>query len=291
MSQQVQHRRGTKTQHDSFTGAAGEVTVETTNNRAVVHDGSTTGGHPQQSWADAQKQSFTTADAAGTADAITLTLDPAPAAWVKYMKFGVKIASNNTGSATVKPNGLAAKTIKKVSGGSLANLDADDLVAGMIAEFVYDGSNPILLNPAAGGTAPTKDVFFPALHAENGASENVDANVYISSIQLRNAGEGAGIAFYIPHDFTSIVAAELLVWARNTTTLDLTVDAGWAADGEVATTDSASISESVTNLEFYDFDVAAALTGIAAGDMGGMRVRQVANTDDCNIIGLRLRYS
>lgn len=44
MSVQVQRRRGTAAQHATFTGAAGELTVDTTNNRVVVHDGSTVGG-------------------------------------------------------------------------------------------------------------------------------------------------------------------------------------------------------------------------------------------------------
>lgn len=46
MSTQIQLRRGTTAQHAAFTGAAGEVTVDTTKNTVVVHDGSTAGGHP-----------------------------------------------------------------------------------------------------------------------------------------------------------------------------------------------------------------------------------------------------
>lgn len=38
-------RRGTDAQHSSFTGAEGEVTVNTTNDSLHVHDGSTAGGH------------------------------------------------------------------------------------------------------------------------------------------------------------------------------------------------------------------------------------------------------
>ena len=41
---QVQLRRGTSAQVATFTGAQGEVVVDTTNNRAVVHDGATAGG-------------------------------------------------------------------------------------------------------------------------------------------------------------------------------------------------------------------------------------------------------
>lgn len=46
MATRVQLRRGTTTEHSTFTGAAGEVTVDTTKNTAVVHNGSTAGGFP-----------------------------------------------------------------------------------------------------------------------------------------------------------------------------------------------------------------------------------------------------
>jgi len=44
MPTQVQLRRGTTVQHESFTGALGEVTVNTSKKTLVVHDGSTVGG-------------------------------------------------------------------------------------------------------------------------------------------------------------------------------------------------------------------------------------------------------
>ena len=46
MAKQLQLRRGTTTQHDSFTGAAGEVTVDTDKNTLLLHDGTTAGGTP-----------------------------------------------------------------------------------------------------------------------------------------------------------------------------------------------------------------------------------------------------
>lgn len=46
MARQVQLRRGTTSEHSSFTGAVGEVTVDTTKDTVVVHDGSTAGGVP-----------------------------------------------------------------------------------------------------------------------------------------------------------------------------------------------------------------------------------------------------
>ena len=45
MAKKLQLRRGTTSQHSSFTGAVGEVTVDTDKDSLVVHDGSTAGGH------------------------------------------------------------------------------------------------------------------------------------------------------------------------------------------------------------------------------------------------------
>jgi hypothetical protein len=45
MAVQIQLRRGTASESDSFTGAIGEVTVDTTNKTLRVHDGATVGGY------------------------------------------------------------------------------------------------------------------------------------------------------------------------------------------------------------------------------------------------------
>ena len=44
MSKQVRFRRGTTAQHSTFTGAEAEITVDTTKNQLVVHDGATVTG-------------------------------------------------------------------------------------------------------------------------------------------------------------------------------------------------------------------------------------------------------
>ena len=44
MTAQVQFRRGTTVQHATFTGAVGEVTLDTDKDILIVHDGSTAGG-------------------------------------------------------------------------------------------------------------------------------------------------------------------------------------------------------------------------------------------------------
>jgi hypothetical protein len=46
MSTRIQRRGGTTAEHSTFTGANRELTIDTTKHTAVVHDGSTVGGHP-----------------------------------------------------------------------------------------------------------------------------------------------------------------------------------------------------------------------------------------------------
>ena len=59
MSKQVQFRRGTTSQHSSFTGAAGEITVDTDKDVVVVHDGSTAGGVPMATETDLNTKAST----------------------------------------------------------------------------------------------------------------------------------------------------------------------------------------------------------------------------------------
>ena len=65
MATQVQFRRGTTAQTSSFTGAVGEVTVDTNKDTLVVHDGSTAGGTPLATEAFANA-AFTAANTASS---------------------------------------------------------------------------------------------------------------------------------------------------------------------------------------------------------------------------------
>ena len=44
MASRIRFRRGTSSEHATFTGAEGEITVNTTKDTIVLHDGSTAGG-------------------------------------------------------------------------------------------------------------------------------------------------------------------------------------------------------------------------------------------------------
>ena len=82
-----QRRRGTTSAHSSFTGLAGELTVDTDKKTVVVHDGSTAGGFPLSKERNSlNAQTGTSYTLAGTdkdgvvtasnASAITITVPP-----------------------------------------------------------------------------------------------------------------------------------------------------------------------------------------------------------------------
>ena len=74
MAKLLKLRRGTTSDHSSFTGAEGEVTVDTTKDTLVVHDGSTAGGTPLAKESDVTAPTFT-GDVTFTGDASNVTWD------------------------------------------------------------------------------------------------------------------------------------------------------------------------------------------------------------------------
>ena len=102
-----------------------------------------------------------TATAGGTADAITATYSPAPAALVAGLTLYVRAASANaTTTPQFSPNGLTGKVITKNNNQALAV--GDIAGAGHWLHLVYDATNGVweLMNPATvvgavqtGGTA------------------------------------------------------------------------------------------------------------------------------------------
>ena len=111
MAVAVQSRRGTTAQHSSFTGLAGEMTVDTDENRAVVHDGSTAGGIP------AAKENEILAQGKHT---IWL---PAP--------FWTAAATNGAASATIDDTVLTSN-LHNIPVFDFAT-DADDYIHGQLA--------------------------------------------------------------------------------------------------------------------------------------------------------------
>jgi len=134
MSTSVQFRRGTTSEHSSFTGAVGEVTVDTDKDVIVVHDGSTAGGFP----------------AAGANSRNTFT------------KGQVGNISTLTDGATITPNLSTANNFKVTLGGNRTIANPSNIAAGQSGqiEVIQDGTGGRTLSWGSywnfnGGTAPT----------------------------------------------------------------------------------------------------------------------------------------
>ncbi len=75
--------------------------------------------------------------AAGTANALTLTLSPVPASLTVGMVVSVLIATENTGAATLNVNSTGALPIRTMGGNAIQR---GDLPAGSIVHLVYTGT-------------------------------------------------------------------------------------------------------------------------------------------------------
>lgn len=77
---QLQHRRGSASQISTFTGAQGEVAVDTTNNRLVTQDGLTAGGWPAAKLSEIARMSVRLTginfNSANSDNAISIPLPP-----------------------------------------------------------------------------------------------------------------------------------------------------------------------------------------------------------------------
>lgn len=131
MSIQLKLRRGTTAQHSTFTGAEGEVTVDTTKDVLVVHDGTTPGGNPMLSAA---------AGAVGTSNLATNAITTA------------KIADANVTTAKIADANVTYAKVQNVTAGKVLGRDTSS--AGVVQELpiAVDSSG----NVGIGTSSPTR---------------------------------------------------------------------------------------------------------------------------------------
>jgi len=160
MATRVQLRRGTTTEHNSFTGAAGELTVDTTKNTAVVHNGSTAGGFPllKEAAIGASVQAYD-ADTAKTD--VTQTYTAAQRGAITAL----------TDGSTVTPDFALSNNWSLSIGGNRTLANPTNLTAGQ-SGVIYitqtTGSHTLAYGSAwdfAGGTVPTLSTAASAVDA------------------------------------------------------------------------------------------------------------------------------
>ena len=142
MTTAVQHRRGTTTEHSVFTGLEGELTIDTTKDTAVIHDGALQGGYPlaKESLVNVNPTTLASIDGASTAaDDQMVIYDTS----VGVMK---KISRAELNNAIV----IDALDNVDINGGTIDGTVIGGVVAAAGAFTTLTTSNSVTLN---GGTA------------------------------------------------------------------------------------------------------------------------------------------
>ena len=121
MAKVLQHRRGTATEHSNFTGAAGEITYDTTDKRLVVHDGATKGGIPLALESEVVAAQTTATNAATAASNAQATANSASTAAANAASAASTAQSTaNTASSTATSAQTTANNALPKSGGTIS---------------------------------------------------------------------------------------------------------------------------------------------------------------------------
>jgi hypothetical protein len=102
---QVQYRRGTASQVAAFTGAQGEMAVDTTNNRVVVQDGATAGGFAAAKLSEVVTSVLTSGGGAVTQSGGTVTIGEPGGFLNRFRNAAMDVWQRGTSSMTVTTSG------------------------------------------------------------------------------------------------------------------------------------------------------------------------------------------
>jgi hypothetical protein len=173
MAIQVQLRGGTTAEHSTFTGAAKEVTVDTTKKTLVVHDGSTAGGIP----------------VAKAADTVNLTGAQTVA--------GVKTLSSNPVLDAGTTNGVAfLNGSKALTSGSALTFDGTNLAT---TGNINAGNDKFLAFSASAASASNYSLYGSTTTTVlNGPSGGVVQFNIANAEQMRLTSTGLGIGTSSP---------------------------------------------------------------------------------------------
>ena len=173
MAKKLQLRRGTTTQHNSFTGAEGEVTVDTTKDSLVVHDGSTQGGHPIAKSSDIPsitgKADLAGANFTGNVlidNAQELRLGEADGSGTNYTAFKAQAQSGDI-TLTLPAVAPTANQVLKADGSTPTTLT-----------WATDAATDATKLPLAGGTLSGNVVLNDDVEFQFGAGSGGDLKIY-----------------------------------------------------------------------------------------------------------------
>lgn len=142
---------------NSFNPAVSGTVINSTHWNAALDDIetalSTADATTRALWARAgqvQDSAFSSGTVGGSANAVTLTLSPAPTAYATRMRVWWVVGSTNTAAATVNVNSIGAKNIYKKTAAGVVALTGGEMVANQVVTATYDGTQFVLEGIAEG---------------------------------------------------------------------------------------------------------------------------------------------
>ena len=157
MATRVQFRRGTTAEHSTFTGAEGEITVNTTKDTLVVHDGSTAGGFEVVTVAATQTLTNKTL----TSPTLTAPVLGTPASGTLTNCTGLPVSTGVSGLgtgvatflATPSSSNLAAAVTDETGSGALVFGTSPSLTTPTLNSAVVNNNNAVSAAGTTQGTA------------------------------------------------------------------------------------------------------------------------------------------
>ncbi len=100
---------------------------------------------------------------AGSSNAYTMTCNQGITAYADGQRFSFRADRNNTGAATLNIDSRGAKALRKVQGGTLAALVADDIVEKGIYDVVFNSADDVFVILGAGHGSQPADATLTSL--------------------------------------------------------------------------------------------------------------------------------
>ena len=300
MATQIQFRRGTTNDHNSFVGASGEVTVDTDLNTIRVHDGATTGGtriatfqnltETTHSFSDASSNTLvvtpgtsdvkflggTSLTSAVTGDTITFNLD-------NQITVN-EISSTDSTGVTLKDDLLLAGTLRAEDSGTIS-VDGGMGITGAVAvggAFTVDTvtTNVLTSSDSTGITVNDDLLLAGTLRAEDSATVSVDGGLGVTGAITATGTIGAdtiNVNVLQSSDSTGITLADDLLLAgtlRAEDSTTITIDGAVEASGVVTATGFTIGDAEIVEAELETID------GVTAGTVAASKAVVVDSNKD-----------
>jgi hypothetical protein len=199
MSTQIQRRRGTTSGHSTFIGASGEITVDTTKNTLVVHDGTTAGGFPLAKESDAL-----------TSSAIGVTVQAYDSNLTTFVGAFALPTTDGTAGQFLQTNGSGTLSFQSVPTINTLNDIGDVTITSVSTGQVLSWSGSAWVNSTleAFDTQTASTTAITQIAIANYAVASYDGVKAVITVADSTAVERTIAEIVITHDGTTAVATE-----------------------------------------------------------------------------------